>query len=1040
MQLGRFVLTQPIARGGMGAVWQAREPSLNLDVAVKWAPDLGYRVNTLLEAELRAVATLSHPHIICVYDAGRVTEAEASQPEASALGLHVGGAWFAMELLRPAPLQPASRWEEARGALEAILSALSLSHAHGWIHCDLKPQNLLSDDAGRLSVTDFGVARLARPRGLLSFGGGTPQWMAPEQILGQEWQIGPWTDLFSVGLLAHYLIGGSPPAPEGGLSDLAAFYERPLPPLRPLFEVPPGLVDWVAQLAMRNPARRYRHTALALADLRRLDEDTTVIYTKPTDDSPASEIEAPISRRRLLVPASWRSERREVPPDARYGSGVLRHRLPIVGRAAVQDLLWRELKRAAAGETRIVSVEGEAGVGKSALGSWLAVRADELGIARVFRARAAASHGLIADLLQDALGRLQGAPLSALSALGLPFPEDLLALARGALDPRVPVPAAPRAVAALTTLAEGLPFVLVLDDPSRSPFAQALLWVLLASPHPKLVIVTERQQADLGVDYNARIALEPLELPHMCDLVSRLVPISPDLARQIAEQTEGLPMFAVELVSEWIAGGVLVWDGLVWRLVEGSSLPVPRELLSVLLARLTRALSAASEPASLLRAAQIAAVLGTEVDISVFEEVCFGLGAAPYTQELVAHLSASGVARVDPAREGFFRFSHDLLTEAIVTSAPDPSPIHRAAASAWARRGRRWQERAARHLAALGDREGEIDALCEASAEIRNSDAAAALSLARRALAAARGTHLEARAAAALGDIYELRHDIELLRRLAEEALERLDPESDPATAARLWAMRARAAWFEGDIRALDRSAHRVASLLPRLEPLPRCRLMLRLSAVLMHVRPREALLLSEGARDCAPTLDLAAEARMFRAGYLVDLDRLDEAIAELEFVRPVMSEQGHLIRRSNWHLLYGRALFYKSPLSALPYLLEAIRCRHRLGSRSPWLVTDAMACAVRADRPEIAEEVLATGANIRSPAVERLLSIATAALRGENEAAALDLEEILGDLECSGNDTERLLLALSERPEPLGSVARRAVERARNVAATKRV
>ncbi len=178
--VGRYRLGPIIGRGGMGAVWQARDELLNRDVAAKqiiWPPNLTdqeretARRRAVREAQM--AARLNHPNVIGIYD---IVEEDEHQ-------------WIIMEFLpyrslrdivrEDGPLTPARAAEVGLGILAALLAA----HAEGVLHRDVKPANILVGPPGRVVLTDFGIARATDSPTLTNAGmlGGSPSYMAPER-------------------------------------------------------------------------------------------------------------------------------------------------------------------------------------------------------------------------------------------------------------------------------------------------------------------------------------------------------------------------------------------------------------------------------------------------------------------------------------------------------------------------------------------------------------------------------------------------------------------------------------------------------------------------------------------------------------------------------------------------------------------------------------------------------------------------------------------------------------------------------------------
>ncbi|MCA9569045.1 MAG: serine/threonine protein kinase, partial [Myxococcales bacterium] len=211
-RLGPFVLDAPLERGGMAVVWAATHVDSGTPVAIKVLDrDAAHDQHRILalEREIRATAALDHPGVIWVFDAGRVpAEVAEAHPE-----LGEGLPWLAMELARGGTLQHRLRalsWPEIESIVLDLLDALAHAHARGLLHRDLKPSNILfrTPTSERPVLADFGMAHST---GEASTPGGTPAWMAPEQLLDDVAGQGPWTDLYALGCILHEMMTGRPP-------------------------------------------------------------------------------------------------------------------------------------------------------------------------------------------------------------------------------------------------------------------------------------------------------------------------------------------------------------------------------------------------------------------------------------------------------------------------------------------------------------------------------------------------------------------------------------------------------------------------------------------------------------------------------------------------------------------------------------------------------------------------------------------------------------------------------------------------------------
>jgi serine/threonine protein kinase len=269
-----------LAPGGMGVVYRARQVALNRTVALKMirtGADAGAQERARFRVEAEAIAALSHPHIIPIYDYG-----ECNGEPYLAMEFAEGGSLAGRLAGRPMALP------EAAALVETLARAMHVVHERGVIHRDLKPANILlqttdNTEKSRKSVAvvsgipkiaDFGLAkRLDRDEGLTRTHTvlGTASYMAPEQAAGDPRTIGPAADVYALGAILYECLTGQPPfrAATYELTIHQLLSEEPLPPGRLRPEVPADLDAICLKCLQKDPAQRFS-SALALAeDLRR---------------------------------------------------------------------------------------------------------------------------------------------------------------------------------------------------------------------------------------------------------------------------------------------------------------------------------------------------------------------------------------------------------------------------------------------------------------------------------------------------------------------------------------------------------------------------------------------------------------------------------------------------------------------------------------------------------------------------------------------------------------------------------------------------
>ncbi|MFE6744261.1 serine/threonine-protein kinase [Kitasatospora purpeofusca] len=289
---GRYTLTERIGGGGMGAVWRAEDSVLGRPVAVKilhpaLLADVMFAERFRREA--RMLALLDHPGIVDVHDYG-----EEEPPDADGDRL----AYLVMELVDGRPLDrvlaadgafPPAR---ALGLLAEALDALHAAHRRGIVHRDVKPSNLMLRADGRVTVTDFGIARsMAGTRLTASHAVvGTALYMAPEQAEGKA--VTPAVDLYAIGVVCYELLVGRPPFTGGGMLEVALKHLREPAPELP-GDIPPAVRAFVATALAKDPGERFADAAAMAAAARAADGEGPPALPAPAAAKPAAVGAAP---------------------------------------------------------------------------------------------------------------------------------------------------------------------------------------------------------------------------------------------------------------------------------------------------------------------------------------------------------------------------------------------------------------------------------------------------------------------------------------------------------------------------------------------------------------------------------------------------------------------------------------------------------------------------------------------------------------------------------------------------------------------------
>jgi hypothetical protein len=285
--LGQYRIVEHIGLGGMATVYKAYQPALDRYVAVKilpayYAHEPGFAERFVREA--KAVAKLTHPHVLPIYDFGQ-------QDELSYIVMQYVDAGTLKDMLgRPTSLTMAT------DIVEQIAEALDYAHERGIIHRDVKPSNVLMDRGRWVLLSDFGLAKMVEGSIQLTGSGvgvGTPAYMAPEQ--GQGLKVDRRADIYSLGIILYEMVtGGVPYSAETPMAVVVKHITEPLPlphTINP--DLPEGVERVILKALAKTPDDRYETAGKMAAALRKVVAGLDTALAEATPAVAGAPVAAP---------------------------------------------------------------------------------------------------------------------------------------------------------------------------------------------------------------------------------------------------------------------------------------------------------------------------------------------------------------------------------------------------------------------------------------------------------------------------------------------------------------------------------------------------------------------------------------------------------------------------------------------------------------------------------------------------------------------------------------------------------------------------
>jgi ABC-type transport system substrate-binding protein/serine/threonine protein kinase len=665
----RYEIVSELGRGGMGVVYRARDPRLNRDVAVKLIPpsQLSDESEQRFQREAQLVAQMDHPSIVPIYDFGRHDEA----------------LYFVMALVQGTNLRAFLRQDSQLGDVVDIgiqvAEALDYSHARGVVHRDIKPENIMvarEDGRGvRVRVMDFGLARAQSESRMTRTGTlmGTLGYLSPEQITGHG--LDGRSDIYALGTVLYECVVGEPPfAGEAQAVVYRIVHEFPQAPRARGAVIDDALDAIIMDCLRKEAARRPQRAGDVAESLKRY----RVGLHESDRSRPITELTRTLQSPKPTV-------------------------MPFIGRERESAELQQRLNAAVSGESQIVLVGGEPGVGKTRLLDEL----ESLAKARQIRVlhgrsveldRGLPYQGFLEMILEYFRLRDTGSsPPPDLSDLAIDLasvfpmlsevPEIRSAVGSGSSPDRRSTTTPENRTQifelmarSLTRLAAGRPLVLFMEDLHAADITlDALEYIVRRLGSAPILIVGTYRTTDVtarhpltrmiedfqGERRAASIILGPLSPSEHRAFLETLVGhgIADGLVKRLYKGSEGNPFFTRELVRALVdSGGIVKDDSGAWNLSAEASLAaeaLPPTIQKAVEKRIGRL------PDDLRDVLSVASVIGTSFDARDLA----ALLQARDVDDAIDRLVEEGLIEEErESRGGFLSFSSGVVHDVLYTA------------------------------------------------------------------------------------------------------------------------------------------------------------------------------------------------------------------------------------------------------------------------------------------------------------------------------------------------------------------------------------
>ncbi len=562
--------------GSVGQVWLAYHLKAQGHCAIKILNHLENDVRGSAERsfnrEVRAMAKLNHPSLIEVYDFGRTPKGAPFVAME-----HVPG--FALSKYTQQPWT----WPQLWTLIDSLLAGLSHAHAREILHRDLKPNNILVvpfvEGLGSIKLVDFGIAVSANEIDVNHKRiEGTPAYIAPEAAQGEVGAIGPWTDIYSLGVILYEILTGR--LPFYGRNLLNHHQHTPPPELkiRADVEAPTAIVPIVEKMLQKIPALRYR----TIAELREafkqagISEEITAFAKPDEEEETFFSLDGDYSLSESGVVDNL---------SGPIGMGLFHLRQPpLVGRHDAQHILEEAARDVLSFyKPRVILIEAEAGLGKSRLVDWLKTEIEEWGLMKSLylrsepQTRGGGLRQAVLKLLglsmlsnqeaQKVIPQIYSNPIIAQRIYEYLWQDEAEIIIEededddfGVLENEIK-----RSVQFLKDIAENRPLFFWADDVHWSPEGRILkLFYQLAVENqlPFLLVATMRptqrrtvrnaKRAILNLNQSRLIELKPIDKDILVPSLSALTELPAGLVELACQQAQGNPLIAIESVRGYL--------------------------------------------------------------------------------------------------------------------------------------------------------------------------------------------------------------------------------------------------------------------------------------------------------------------------------------------------------------------------------------------------------------------------------------------------------------------------------------------------------